>query len=203
MASIKHCCFMLATITLAGLSGAFFASRTSVPPSSQPQISAHENAYDRMMRSNELRCGYILYEPMVRKDPNTGAFSGIAVEITEAIGKALNIKIKWAEEVAWGTAVEGLRSNRYDALCIGFWRLPAEGKFLYYTQPFAYSLLNIIVRADDTRFDHDTTALNAPAIRLISTDGMEATRIAGRDFPRARLIELPNMQGDTDMMESV
>jgi hypothetical protein len=33
------------------------------------------------MHTNTIRCGYILYDPFVRKDPNSGQFSGVAVAL--------------------------------------------------------------------------------------------------------------------------
>ena len=168
-----------------------------------PAAAAQESTYARVMRTQELRCGYMLYEPMVRRDPNSGAFSGVAVDVAEELGRLLNIRIVWAEETGFGTAIEGLRTRRYDALCIGYWRLAAEGKHLYYTIPYAYSIDQIVVRADDARFDADYRTINTPGVRIISADGMEATRIARRDFPKAALTELPNMARDADLAEHV
>jgi ABC-type amino acid transport substrate-binding protein len=195
----RHILLLLLLALVAGYGGARFAS----PQTDNAVAAQRESAYERVMRTSELRCGYMLYEPMVYRDPNSGAFSGIAVDLAAELGKLLNIKFIWAEETGWGTAIEGLRSGRYDALCVGFWRLAAEGKYLYYTLPFAYSLNEILVRADDTRFDGDLSAINDPKVRIVSVDGMEASRIARRDFPRAQVLELPNMQGDSDMMEAV
>lgn len=195
----RHILLLLLLALVAGYGGARFAS----PQTDNAVAAQRESAYERVMRTSELRCGYMLYEPMVYRDPNSGAFSGIAVDLAAELGKLLNIKFIWAEETGWGTAIEGLRSGRYDALCVGFWRLAAEGKYLYYTLPFAYSLNEILVRSDDTRFDGDLSAINDPKVRIVSVDGMEASRIARRDFPRAQLLELPNLQGDSDMMEAV
>lgn len=195
----RHILLLLLLALVAGYGGARFAS----PQTDNAVAAQRESAYERVMRTGELRCGYMLYEPMVYRDPNSGAFSGIAVDLAAELGKLLNIKFIWAEETGWGTAIEGLRSGRYDALCVGFWRLAAEGKYLYYTLPFAYSLNEILVRADDTRFDGGLSAINDPKVRIVSVDGMEASRIARRDFSRAQLLELPNMQGDSDMMEAV
>jgi ABC-type amino acid transport substrate-binding protein len=190
-------------ILICALVAGYGGARLAAPPDKTASITQRESVYERVMRTSELRCGYMLYEPMVYKDPNSGTFSGVAVDLAAELGKLLNIKFIWAEETGWGTAIEGLRTGRYDALCVGFWRLAIEGKYLYYTQPFAYSLNEILVRANDTRFDGDLAAINAAQVRIVSVDGMEASRIARRDFAQAQLIELPNLQSDSDMMEAV
>ncbi|MEJ0062133.1 MAG: transporter substrate-binding domain-containing protein [Alphaproteobacteria bacterium] len=191
-----------------GYAGARLAAPQAVegmnsPPAAAVQAAVRETAYDRVMRTNTLRCGYILYEPFVRKDPNSGKFSGIAVDLAEEIGRVADLKIEWTDEVGWGTTVEGLKTGRYDALCVGFWRLPTEGKHVFYTLPFSYSMVDVLTRADDTRFDADLALINQPDIRIISADGREDSIIARRDFPKAKLTELSNLAGDSDLMESV
>lgn len=162
-----------------------------------------ESTFDRVMRTNTIRCGYVLYEPFVRKNPNTGAFSGIAVDLMSEIGKLLNLKIEWQEEVGWATTIEGLKTNRYDVMCVGFWRQSLEAKYVYYTQPFSYSKVNVIARTDDHRFDHDLALINQPNIRIATSDGELAAAIAQRDYPLAKLQSLPNMSDPSQLLENI
>lgn len=166
-------------------------------PFSLPAFAADgkETAYERVMRTGTLRCGYLVFPPHVIKDPNTGKFSGIVYDIMEEAGKLLDLKIEWTEEVGLATMNEGLKNGRYDALCFGYWQNPAEGKlgFIDFSTPLYYMPASVFVRADDDRFDDDIMAMNDPAVRISSSDGMIATAIAGQDFPKAQVISLPNM----------
>jgi polar amino acid transport system substrate-binding protein len=164
---------------------------------------AKETAFDRVMRTNTIRCGYVLYEPFVRKDPNSGQFSGVTVDLMDEIGKLLNLKIEWTEEVGWATTVEGLRNNRYDAMCIGFWRQSLESKHVFYTQPFSYSMVSVVARKDDHRFDQDLSRINRPDIRIAGADGDVANAIAQRDFPQAKIQQAPNMADYSQLYEDV
>ncbi len=166
-------------------------------------VAAKETAFDRIMRTNTIRCGYVLYEPFVRKDPNSGQFSGVAVDLMDEIGKLLNLKIEWTEEVGWATTIEGLRNNHYDVMCVGYWRQSLESKHVFYTQPFSYSMGSVIVRHDDHRFDNNLDRINQPDIRLATADGDVATAIAKRDFPKAKNQQAPNMTNFTQLFEDV
>lgn len=42
---------------------------------------AHETAYDRIMRTGVIRCGYIPYAPGLTKDLKTGEFGGIFYDL--------------------------------------------------------------------------------------------------------------------------
>lgn len=165
--------------------------------------STKETTFDRIMRTNTIRCGYVLYEPFVRKDPNTGVFSGVVVDMMDEMGKLLNLKIDWAEEVGWATTVEGLKTGRYDVMCVGFWRQSLEAKHVFYTLPFAYSKLGVIVRADDHRFDEDLNLINQPDIRIASRDGDLSAAVAHRDYPNAKLQQAPNMTTDAQILEDI
>src|ERR1700722_20209029 len=58
-----------------------------------------ESAYDRVMRTQTIRCGYVLRTPLLVKDPNTAQLSGLFYEYVENLGKALHLKIEWSEEM--------------------------------------------------------------------------------------------------------
>ena len=169
----------------------------------EDKFAAKETAYERVVRTQTLRCGYIPFVPNLVKDPNTGSLSGIDYEITEALGKKLGIKIVWAEETGWATMVPGLKASKFDALCEAAWVSPAVAKEAYYARPYYYQPLLLVVRLDDHRFDASLDALNAPDISIASMDGDNQRFIAEEDFPKAKVYPLPDMAGDAMVLESV
>lgn len=167
------------------------------------QAAFAESAYERVMKSGTLRCGYALYAPMLSKDPNTGEMSGIAAEVINAVAKSLSLKIEWTSEFGFATSVTDLQSGRFDVTCIGFWRLPLEAKHLTYTMPFVYSQMNLYVRNDDKRFDKNKNLINDPTVKIISADGQMSSAVARTEFPKAQLVELPNMTPLSQQIEDV
>jgi ABC-type amino acid transport substrate-binding protein len=164
---------------------------------------AHESAYERIMRTKTLRCGYVTYPPIVMRDPNNGKLNGLVVDVMEEIGHLLGVKIDWAEEVTFGTTVAGLQAGRYDAMCIGFWRSTHEGKFVAFTVPFFYSQIGAYVRADEHRFDKGLEALNDPSVKIVAVEGELETILARRDYPKATLYELPGLADLTQVYQEL
>lgn len=162
-----------------------------------------ETAYDRAIANQEIRCGYVVAPPNLVKDPNTGAISGLDYDIAEAIGRKLSMKIIWAEETGWGTAVAGLNGGRFEALCNAYWINPATGRQAYFARPYYYQPLFIIARAADTRFDRDRAAMNDPKVKIATMDGDNPKYIAEEDFPKAQIFTLPDMAGMSMVFESV
>lgn len=156
--------------------------------------------YERVMAKRTLRCGYIVYPPILVKDPNSGQMSGFIYDLMQEIGHRLELKIDWVEEVGWANNVQGLLQGRYDAVCAGYWRNAKEGQYLDYTVPFFYSALGAFVRADDHRFDGDINLLNDPGVTLITTDGALAEVAARNDFPRMKIRALPNLADISQLM---
>lgn len=151
-----------------------------------------QSVFDRVTKMKTLRCGYLVYPPLLIKDPGTGAFSGVIYDLTELLGQKLGLKVAWTQETSWGTAAQDLDSNRFDMVCSGFWVNSMMAGAYGYTKPLFYQPMWPVVRADDTRFDHDLNAINNPHIRIVSLDGDIPLQIGAEQFPKAHTYTLQN-----------
>lgn len=170
------------------------AARSLVETIKQP--TAPHTVYDRVMENGTIRCGYVLYPPAVIKDPNSGKFSGIAVEVMEKIAARLQLKIEWAEETSFATNVEGLRTGRYDAVCITYWANPGEGRYAGFSIPFYYSGLVAGQKCPASGWNYDTA-------RIAAIDGSVASRVIAARFPKAEIVGLPNMTDVSQLLMNV
>lgn len=165
---------------------------------SAPAFAAeYKSAYDRVMATQTLRCAYNVYDPYFMKDPNTGQFSGIFYELTEAFGQSAGIKIEWTEEVPYNDIFSGLNANRYDALCSGMWPNVTRAKVGTFTIPIAYSIVTAWGRYDETRFSN-LDKINDPAVKISTIDGEMSDMIAQGNFPLAERISSPGQTPFTD-----
>lgn len=150
-----------------------------------------EDAYARMIRDGRIRVAYISYPPSFIKDPNSGNFSGIFHEVVQQMGKNLDVKIDYTEEVAWGTMIEAIKSGRVDLVCTGLWPTPARGKLADFTAPLYYSTVRAYTRADNSKYDGNLALINDPTTRIAAVDGEMSSIIAKDDFAKAQLDGLP------------
>jgi polar amino acid transport system substrate-binding protein len=171
-----------------------FVSLASVFFIQKPQAvegAKKETTFERIMRTNTLRCGYIIFPPQFNKDLNTGKFSGIAYDIVETMAQRLNLKIEWSEEVNFSTMNTGLETGRYDALCFSLYRWVPSARAVDYSTSLFCSPTNIYVRKEDDRFDNDIAGLNNAAVSLGVVDGEGANNIAAEDFPKMNIVSMP------------
>lgn len=126
----------------------------------------------------------------MRKDPNTGAMSGMSYDYINAIGKELGLKIEWTEETGWGTYAEGLNTGRYDMMCGLVWASGERAKSALLTRPAAYQALVAFAREDNSRFDQSLSSLDKPDVSIAVVDGDPTQTVREELFPNAREVAL-------------
>lgn len=167
------------------------------------EASEKESAYERVMRTGTIRCGYILLPPEMMRDVNTNEFSGLSYDIWAEIARRLNLKIDWTEEVNFQGMTTGLENGRYDAVCFSLYRYTGQIPVADFSVPLFYSGTGIFVRSDDNRFDNDISSINDPNITISTVDGEMAQFIAAEDFPAAKTMAMPQFTDLTMMMKNV
>lgn len=189
---------------LAGIAGSYL--KDSLVKPAAPSLEAtpiHESAYARVMRTGTLRCGYADWAPLIIKDPNSGAISGIAHDYLEALGSALNLKIDWSEEIGWGDFPAALESGRIDAFCAGAWPNSSRARQIDFTQPILYQPIYAYGRADDMRFDNNLDAINNTDTIIATIDGEMSSLIAAKDFPQAKTLQLTQLSSVSESFLNV
>jgi polar amino acid transport system substrate-binding protein len=156
--------------------------------------------YDRVIRSGELRVGYLILPPVLSKNTASGQLSGISYDFTEEMGRRLGLKVRWIEEVSLATLSTGLDSGRLDMIAFPLWRSAARAKNVAFSVPLYYTTVGIYVREDDNRFDSDVLLINSPDVRISGMDGELAADIARTDFPKAKLDLLPQFSDYSQML---
>ena len=168
----------------------------------QSETIQHESAYERVVRTQTLRCGYFLWSPFVTQDVNTKALGGFEYEYANAVGKSLGLKVTW-QEILQGQQVEALRAAKVDVICDDGPFLTSAAAYLQYVEPMLYEDFYFFVRADDTRFDGDINKVNSPDVTMVAMDGDISLDIAAQSFPKVKLHQLPNSADPTQLMLDV
>jgi len=188
--------FSVAALLLAG--GAYLHTKPAAMTSTQK-----ETAYERVIRTGILRCGYDVYEPSIILDPNTKKMSGIFYDLMNEVGKRLSLKVDWSTQVGYGVIPQELALNRIDAFCGVVWPTAARARMGSFSVPVYYSAVYVFTRANDNRFDADYTKLNNPAYTVSIKDGDVAGSIAAADFPQTNHISIGEMAHTSQMLEDV
>lgn len=146
-----------------------------------------ESAFDRIMRTGTIRCGYYVFPPVMNRDPATGELSGFSVDMMNRIAQRGGLKIEWTEEVTFGNWPAALQANRFDVACTPMWPDIPLARGVAFTDPMFFAGLYPMVRADDTRFANaGVTDFNKPDIIFLTQDGDVASMLVTDAFPLAK-----------------
>jgi len=195
----KSFAFVALIALLAGMAGSWLAGLAGHASGA----AGNESAYGRVMRTQTMRCGYVVWTPFLLKDPNTGQLSGIFYDYTEALAKALHLKVEWTEEMGWADFPSALNAGRIDVMCGGSWPNSARAREIDFVKPILYQQTFAWVREGDTRFDNNLASINNPAVRLIFVEGTTQAVIAANDFPNATSVPLPELTSLADTLVSL
>ncbi|MFY9288529.1 MAG: transporter substrate-binding domain-containing protein [Alphaproteobacteria bacterium] len=198
----KHTGHIALVIALVALALTFVNPKKTVHEI-QNDVTKAETAFERIMRTNTIRCGYYISPALVMRDPNTGAMSGAIVDYVNALGEALKLNVVWQEEINLGTYLEDLKSGKYDVECSGGWPNALRGKQADYSTPIYYFPFYAAVRADDHRFDNNYEAMNVPEVKIAGQDGGTNALIRIKRFPKATADDLPGLAPAADTLMEV
>lgn len=161
-----------------------------------------ETAYERVMRTGTLRCGYFEEPPFTLIDPNSGKKSGIAVDLVEKAASELGLKVEWVSGFTFGTITEDIRNNRFDAVCASLFTLPRTGK-MDSTIPYAYVPVYAYTQEGRTEFDDKLDQLDWSKVSIAGIDGEGSTTVAHHKFPNAKFVILSHNAQISEMLTSV
>ncbi len=187
-------------VALAVSYGAISFNKTSASSEATSIVKA-ETAYERVMRTKTLRCGYFIESPFTElKDGKE--FTGLAVDLTKEIAKGLGLKVEWTTEIGFSTFSQDLKNNRYDMVCSGIFILPRGGT-ADHTIPYAYVPIRGYASVDDTRFDKPMSEIDWANITISGIDSEGATTAAQKLLPQAKMQMLPQLASVSEILVSV
>lgn len=159
-------------------------------PGQTPQIAKQKTLLEQVIANGQIRCAYIPWPPMAIRDPNTGAMSGVFPEVIEKIASNAGLKVIWTEQVEYGTAIEGLKTRKYDMLGTAMWSNTNRALHASFPTPLCFSAIEAFVRVGETRIK-TLQDINNPSVTISTIEGEAAEAIARQDFPQARRTGLP------------
>lgn len=161
-----------------------------------------ESAYERVIKTGTLRCGYFIWPPHMEKDAATGKLSGIYYDIIEQLGKVLNLKIEWSYEYTFGQQVEALRSGKMDALCgDGPWTRSAI-PYLDYTHEYLFiPAYAYVAQSNPKKLTFDK--LNSPDVTFTLMDGDGSAEYLDSFFPKAKRMSMPSTSDPSMLIQNI
>jgi ABC-type amino acid transport substrate-binding protein len=166
-------------------------------------VKTGETAYDRVLRTGVLRCGYTPYSVGFMKDPKDGKISGIYPDVVQRLAENLKLKVEWVEEIGWGEQIQGLQTKRYDLICSPVSLNSGRARAADFSIPLYYSPVHIWLKKGRTDLTADFKKLNQADVRISTLDGEQTSVFAKQFFPQAQQVSLPQTAPFSDLLLQV
>lgn len=149
------------------------AALSAAPALAAPAASEAGNAsiLDHILASHVLRVGTTGdYKPFTYRDPKSGTYQGIDIDMAAALGKSLGAKVEFVP-TTWKTMMGDLLAGKFDIAMGGVTiTLPRE-RTAFFSSPYFRDGKTPIARcADKTRYE-TLAEIDRPDVRVIVNPG--------------------------------
>ena len=179
-----------------------FAAFLVISTSAKAEL-VHDTAYQRIMATKVIHCGYSDWAPFIVTDPNTHQVSGIMKEVMDEIAKRMGVKVEWTASLGWGEITSAANGGKIDMFCNTVWTDKAQLQNMSLSRPLFYTPTYAYARADDKRFDNNYDAINKPETIIVGIDGDTTYLTMEERFPKAKMLALPNTDGVAEQLMSI
>ena len=173
---------------------AIAVSYITVQVTTRPQnISiAKETAFEHVMHTKTLRCGWFAEPPFTNVDPNTNEKTGIVVDIVNKFSTDYDVKVEWVTISNFSMMGEDLKQGKYDAICASLFNMP-RGGIIDPADAFVFMPAYGYVRNNEARLT-SLEQLNNPEFRIAGQEGAAVTTVARDKFPKAQFHIIPSAE---------
>ena len=144
-----------------------------------------------------MKVCYAQGSPESYKDPKTGEWLGVFVELANELAKWMKVKVQ-PVEVQWNTAVLALKRGDCDFFGSSFVYNAPRALEVDFIRPFRAKGLNAVIRKDNTKNLKKIADLNNENVTIAVGLGSREYETGKRLFPKAQFLALQIKRGRRD-----
>ena len=145
-----------------------------------------------------MKVCYAQGSPESYKDPKTGEWLGVFVELANELGTWMKVKVQ-PVEVQWNTAVLALKRGDCDFFGSSFVYNAPRAMEVNFIRPFRAKGLNAVIRKDNKKNLKSISDLNNENVKIAVGLGSREYETGKRLFPKAQFLAL-QIQADVETL---
>jgi ABC-type amino acid transport substrate-binding protein len=144
----------------------------------------------RLKQDPVLKVCYAQGTPDSYKDPKTGVWTGVMVDLVNELATQLHAKVE-PVEVQWPTAVLSLKRGDCDFFGGSLVYNPGRALEVAFTRPFWAKGLNMVVPVKNPKNLQHLSDLNSENVTIAAVVGSREFESSKRLFPKAKFLAIP------------
>jgi ABC-type amino acid transport substrate-binding protein len=146
-----------------------------------------DSALDRIKKDGVLKVCYSQILPEVYKDPKTGEWTGVFVDLVNELGKWMKVKVQ-PIEVGWDVAVLSLKQGTCDIFASSLIYNAPRAMEINYVRPFLSKGINVVIQKANPKNLKNPLDLNNPAVTVVAQLGSREQETVQRLYPKAKIL---------------
>jgi ABC-type amino acid transport substrate-binding protein len=146
-----------------------------------------ESTLDKVKQAGVIKVCFANGLPDNYKDPKTGQWTGVMVDLARMLGDWAKLKIE-PVEVGWDVAVLSLKQGACDLFGSSIVYNAPRALEVAFVRPFGAKGINVVVAKDGKKKFVHPSDLNSSDVTLIAELGTREQETAQRLFPKAKML---------------
>ena len=160
-----------------------------------------DSALTRVKNDGILKVCYAQVTPDSYKDPKTGAWTGVFVDIVNELAEWMKVKVQ-PVEVQWSTVILALNRGDCDLFGASLLYNAPRAEEIDYITPFSAKGMNAVITKGNPKHFTKPEDFNQAGVTLAVVAGSRDQEVSSRMFPKAKIIALATPT-DIALFESV
>ena len=160
-----------------------------------------DSALARVKSSGILKVCYAQVTPDSYKDPKTGEWTGVFVDIVNELAQWMKVKVQ-PVEVQWSTVILALNRGDCDLFGASLLYNAPRAEEIDYITPFSAKGMNAVIAKGNPKHFTKPEDFNQPGVTLAVVAGSRDQEVSARMFPKAKIIAL-STPTDVALFETV
>jgi polar amino acid transport system substrate-binding protein len=156
---------------------------------------SEDSVLAKVKREGVLKVCYAQVTPESFKDPRTGAWSGVFIDVVKELADSMKVRIE-PVEVQWATAPLSLKRGDCDLFGSSLVYTSPRALEINYIRPFSAKGVNALVTKEKSGRFQSPADLNSADVTIAVLAGSSPQELAQRMFPKAKILAL---QVNTDV----
>jgi len=160
------------------------------------QEATFERLWPKVQREGVLKIGVATCPPHCMKDPKTGEWSGVAINVMKELAKVLDVKLECID-TTWDYIIAGCQAKKWD-IAVALNQTPRRALAVSYSEPFYFYEISLSYRKDNPKLKGASKNEDFDKKRLIGT----AMTGSAQDKAMRRILKNAEMKGLPDTPEA-
>ena len=114
-------------------------------------VLAQEKLWEKVQSEGVLKVGAAVAAPHAIRDPKTGEWSGVAIDVLRKFAEGLDVELK-VVDTTWDNIIAGMQARKWD-IAVALNRTQRRALAINYSQPYWFYQISLVFNKNNDKID--------------------------------------------------